>query len=171
MRLFTVVLALAVAAWTQAIASQPLYKRHTKITKEAEFDRGCPEYRHRGVKAPTRPKHCWVRWPLSALESRVRGIGAKRETHKRTFIQITSSRPTGRTEEPPCAARSLVVRTLGSHAARGNEHGAMMKLRFLCDPYRCFLAVGSPRDGRRWTDRGAQPLWAEGDDSSAGDGA
>jgi hypothetical protein len=85
MRLFTVVLALAVAAWTQAIASQPLYKRHTKITKEAEFDRGCPEYRHHGVKAPTRPKHCWVRWPLSALESRVRGIGAKRETHKQTF--------------------------------------------------------------------------------------
>src|SRR5262249_57496598 len=64
MRLFAVVLALAVTAWTQAMAFEPSHHRHTKqmptwqrqlrervprMTREAEVNDGCPAYRHRGV--------------------------------------------------------------------------------------------------------------------------
>jgi hypothetical protein len=51
MRLFAVVLALAVAAGTQAMASEPPHKRHVRTTRQAEVDTapGCPGYHHRGV--------------------------------------------------------------------------------------------------------------------------
>ena len=80
MRLFAVVLALAVAAWTQAQASQaspPLHKRHAKITREAESDRGCPAYHHRGVSGacvlnpdygPYKPDPYWTPCDYSSSE-------------------------------------------------------------------------------------------------------
>jgi uncharacterized metal-binding protein len=49
MRLFAVVLALAVTASTQAMAFEPLHQRHAKMTRKAEVDDGCPAHRHRGV--------------------------------------------------------------------------------------------------------------------------
>jgi len=49
MRLFVVVLALAVTASTQAMAFEPLHHRHSRMTKQAEANDGCPAYRHRGV--------------------------------------------------------------------------------------------------------------------------
>ena len=49
MRLFAVVLALAVTAWTQAMAFEPLHQRHARVTRKAEVDGGCPAHRHRGV--------------------------------------------------------------------------------------------------------------------------
>ena len=64
MRLFAVVLALAVAAWTPAIAAQQLHKRPANIS-----DDGCPAYRHRGVsgacvlnpdKGPYKPDPYWM---------------------------------------------------------------------------------------------------------------
>ena len=51
MRHFAVVLALAVAASTQAMASEPPHKRHVRMPRQAEVDTapGCPGYHHRGV--------------------------------------------------------------------------------------------------------------------------
>ena len=84
MRLFAVVLALAVTASTQAMAFEPLHQRHAKqmptwqrqlrervprMTREAEVNDGCPAYRHRGVsgacvlnpdKGPYKPDPYWT---------------------------------------------------------------------------------------------------------------
>ena len=51
MRHFAIVLALAVAAWTQAMASEAPHKRHLRMPRQAEVDTapGCPGYHHRGV--------------------------------------------------------------------------------------------------------------------------
>jgi hypothetical protein len=57
MRHFAVVLALAVAAWTQAMASEPPHKRHVRMPRQAEVDTapGCPgyQYRARAYLTPT----------------------------------------------------------------------------------------------------------------------
>ena len=69
MRLFAVVLALAVAASTQAMAFEPLHQRHARMTRNAEANDGCPAYRHRGVsgacvlnpdKGPYKPDPYWT---------------------------------------------------------------------------------------------------------------
>ena len=69
MRLFVVVLALAVTASTQAMAFEPLHHRHSRMTKQAEANDGCPAYRHRGVsgfcvfnpdKGPYKPDPYWT---------------------------------------------------------------------------------------------------------------
>jgi len=48
MRHFAVVLVLAVAAWTQAVASEP-HKRHVPRQAEVDTAPGCPGYHHRGI--------------------------------------------------------------------------------------------------------------------------
>ena len=67
MRLFVVVLALAVTASTQAMAFEPLL--HSRMTRQAEANDGCPAYRHRGVsgfcvfnpdKGPYKPDPYWT---------------------------------------------------------------------------------------------------------------
>jgi hypothetical protein len=57
MRLFVVVLAMAVAASTQAMAFAPQHQRHARMTRKAETDGGCPAHRHRGVSGP-----CVLTW-------------------------------------------------------------------------------------------------------------
>ena len=68
-RLFVMVLGLAVAASTQAMAFEPLHQRHARMTREGEVDGGCPAHRHRGVSGacvlnrdngPYRPDPCWT---------------------------------------------------------------------------------------------------------------
>jgi hypothetical protein len=48
MRLFVVMLALALTASTQAMAFEPQHQRRARMT-EAEGDRGCPAHHHRGI--------------------------------------------------------------------------------------------------------------------------
>jgi hypothetical protein len=69
MKFFVVVLALAVTAWTQATAFEPLHHRHSRMTRQAEANDGCPAYRHRGVsgvcvlnpdKGPYKPDPYWT---------------------------------------------------------------------------------------------------------------
>jgi hypothetical protein len=48
-RLFVVVLALAVAASTQAMAFEPLHQRDAGMTRKAEVDGGCGAGYHRGL--------------------------------------------------------------------------------------------------------------------------
>lgn len=68
-RLFVVVLALAVAASTQAMAFEPLHKRDARMTRQAEGDGGCAAGYHRGVggacvmnptDGPYRPDPYWM---------------------------------------------------------------------------------------------------------------
>ena len=64
MRLFVVVLALAVTASTQAMAFEPLHDRHIRITRNAEVNDGSPAHRHRGVSGacvlnPDNGPHAW----------------------------------------------------------------------------------------------------------------
>src|SRR6476660_6725168 len=47
-RHFAVVLALAVAAWTQDVPSEP-HKRHVPRQAEVDTAPGCPGYHHRGI--------------------------------------------------------------------------------------------------------------------------
>ena len=57
MRHFAIVLALAVAAWTQAMASGPPHKRHIRMPRQAEVDTACvlnPDY------GPYRPDPYWT---------------------------------------------------------------------------------------------------------------
>jgi hypothetical protein len=77
MRLFAVVLALAVAASTQAMASEPPHQRHARMTRNAEVDAGCPAHRHRGVtgacvlnpdNGPYRPDPYWTPCDYSSGE-------------------------------------------------------------------------------------------------------
>ena len=49
MRLFAIVLALAVAASTQAMAFEPSHQRHARMVRQAEVNNGCPAYHHRGA--------------------------------------------------------------------------------------------------------------------------
>ena len=73
MRLFAIVLALAVTASTQAMAAEPPHKRHLRMPRQAEVqaevDDGCPAYRHRGIsgacvlnadKGPYKPDPYWM---------------------------------------------------------------------------------------------------------------
>jgi hypothetical protein len=69
MRHFAVALALAVAAWTQAMASEPPHQRHVRMTRKAEVDDGCGAWRHRGIsgacvlnpdKGPYKPDPYWM---------------------------------------------------------------------------------------------------------------
>jgi len=68
-RLFVVVLALAVAASTQAMALEPLHQRDTRMTRQATGDGGCGTGYHRGVggncilnptDGPYRPDPYWT---------------------------------------------------------------------------------------------------------------
>jgi len=68
MRHFAVVLVLAVAAWTQAVASEP-HKRHVPRQAEVDTAPGCPGYHHRGISGacvlnpdygPYRPDPYWT---------------------------------------------------------------------------------------------------------------
>ena len=69
MRLFVVLLVLAVAAWTQAMALEPSHQGHARVTRQAEVNDGCPAYHHRGVsgfcvlnpkKGPYKPDPYWT---------------------------------------------------------------------------------------------------------------
>ena len=60
MRHFAIVLALAVAAWTQAMASEPPHKRHIRMPRQAEVDTAqdvpdiiTGEFRARAYLTPT----------------------------------------------------------------------------------------------------------------------
>ncbi len=60
MRHFAIVLALAVAAWTQAMASEPPHKRHVRMPRQAEVDTApdvpgiiTGEFRARAYLTPT----------------------------------------------------------------------------------------------------------------------
>jgi hypothetical protein len=75
MRLFAVVLVLAVAASTQALASEPPHQRHARM--KAEVDGGCPAHRHRGVSGacvlnpdngPYKPDPYWTPCDYSSGE-------------------------------------------------------------------------------------------------------
>jgi hypothetical protein len=75
MRLFVVMLALAVAASTQTMAFEP--QRHARMTRKAEVDRGCDTHYHRGVSGacvrnptdgPYRPDPCWMPCDYSSVE-------------------------------------------------------------------------------------------------------
>jgi len=77
MRLFAVVLALAVTASTQAMAFEPLHQRHARVTRKAEVDGGCPAHRHRGVSGacvlnpdngPYKPDPYWTPCDYSSGE-------------------------------------------------------------------------------------------------------
>jgi len=68
-RLFVVVLALAVAASTQAMAFEPLHQRDVRMARKAEVGGGCGTSHHRGVggacilnptDAPYRPDPYWM---------------------------------------------------------------------------------------------------------------
>jgi hypothetical protein len=76
MRLFIVVLALAVTASTQAMAVAPLHQRHAKMTRQAEGDGGCGTNRHRGIsgacvlnptKGPYKPDPYWLYCDYSSV--------------------------------------------------------------------------------------------------------
>ena len=69
MRLFVVMLALTVAAWTPAMAVEPLHHRDAGMTRRAEANGGCGAGYHRGVggacvlnpdKGPYRPDPYWM---------------------------------------------------------------------------------------------------------------
>jgi hypothetical protein len=69
MKLFVVVLAVAVAASTQAMALKPLHQRHAKMTRRAEGDGGCGTNYHRGIsgacvlnptEGPYKPDPYWL---------------------------------------------------------------------------------------------------------------
>jgi hypothetical protein len=68
-RLFVIVLGLAVAVSTQAMAFEPLDVRDARMTRKAEVDGGCGAGYHRGVggacvlnpdKGPYRPDPYWM---------------------------------------------------------------------------------------------------------------
>jgi len=76
MRLFVVVLALAVAVSTQAMAVAPLHQRHTKIAREAGGNGGCGMNRHRGISGacvlnptagPYKPDPYWLYCDYSSV--------------------------------------------------------------------------------------------------------
>jgi hypothetical protein len=69
MRLFGLMLALALASSTQAVAFEPPHERDAMMTRNAEVDGGCGANHHRGVggacvlnptKGPYRPDPYWT---------------------------------------------------------------------------------------------------------------
>ena len=76
MRLFVVMLTLAVAASTQAMAFAPLHQRHARTTKEAEGSGGCGTNYHRGISGacvlnptagPYKPDPYWLPCDYSSV--------------------------------------------------------------------------------------------------------
>ena len=75
-RLFVIVLTLAVAASTQAVAVAPLHQRHAKMTRRAEGDGGCGTNYHRGISGarvlnptagPYKPDPYWLYCDYSSV--------------------------------------------------------------------------------------------------------
>jgi hypothetical protein len=96
---FVVVLALAVAASTQAMAFGPLHQRDARMTRKAEVNEGCGASHHRGsggacvlnpTEGPYRPDPYWTPcdYSLSPINPRAVPISNGADRSRRLVFQV-----------------------------------------------------------------------------------